>query len=150
MKNNSLLLAVLMSCAACAAPNSAWVAGGGRSAEVGALAPVRGTGGSLEVEASVERRSSEETERVPLKKKNGKPWRNRYGERVEDEEDVLGRLGLRVELADWAHVALGATDELTPYARLGIEKRLTRECSIGVDLLSDRGEVVLFGLTWRR
>lgn len=165
---NKIALLVLLGCAACAAPNSAWVAGGRRSAEVGVLAPVRGTGRALEVEASVERRESEETRFTPGKLRpcdegHHYGWDRGRGNKhggghpidegsysTEDYDEVLGRLGLRLNVTDWAHLALGATDELGAYARLGISKQLTPNCSIGVDLLSDRGEEVLFGLRWSR
>lgn len=147
----------------CATPNSAWVAGGNRSVEVGVLAPVVGSGDRLSLEASAERRTSDDEDCTsPVKPKPGCGRGNggfdHAGNKHEKcgtcssevDEEILGRLGARIALTDWAYVAAGMNTELNPYARIGLEQRLSREVAIGVSFLEDGDGQFLFGLRWTR
>jgi hypothetical protein len=145
-------------CGGCATPNSAWVAGGNRSAEVGVLAPLEGSD-TFSLEASAERRTYDDEDcSSPLKPSPGNSAfghshkkHPKCGQCSSDtEEEILGRLGARLNLTDWAYVAAGLNTELDPYARLGLEQRLTREVAIGVSFLEDGDGQFLFGLRWSR
>lgn len=138
----------------CAAPDAAWTAAGHRAMEFGVQVPLERPAFSVELSTEVQ---AVDEERCEAGKKKPCFGTARGHKKIKDAEcesyDALDfdvRAGLRWDLAEWAHVAVGANTDLDPYARLGLEKRLDSRVSIGVDLVEDHGEQVLFGITWRR
>lgn len=153
------LALLLCSLAGCAAPASAWIGGGTPSAlEVGvvsgrqALVP-----GGASWEASLSARRPDGRDAVPglLRPAAASggcattPRATRPGEHA--KEEYLGRLGLRWALLPVLHVGGGLDTDLRPYARLGLERALTPQVSLGLDLVEDSGGMEgLVTLRWSR
>lgn len=157
-----IALAVLFAAlSGCVAPGSGWTAANDRAVEVGLVTPFREQPAlALEFSAEVRRDHGrtqtgshlhQSPEGVASKPTAGptddaEPLGSTYGRW--DFSDVRGRAGLRWQALPALALAAGTSEQLGPYARVVLERRVTPRCAIGVALVSDRGEEILFGIRW--
>lgn len=162
MKNATLLACLTLS--ACASgprtttdrEASGWLGVGAREAEVGVLAPVWAhVGAELSGGFRLDdgrAATAGRLQQAPDGLFGGGPGVPLEGGSPGEAPNLhpVARLGARMEVLPWLHAGGGVTECGTPYARIGVERKLTPCCTVGVEFLADRGEAAMLTIRWSR